>query len=120
MTEKPKRTRRKRSDTQPMPETLHSAHVADVLQWPLGAIKTAQADGENWTDCVLILIDSIRLGGRYNSRRVRYDGAFYIMHNGRRVGIGGALALRVLDVASHVYGVDKQSDKIHNTTLKGY
>lgn len=104
----------------PMPETLDACDVESVLQWPLGSVKTGSASGENWTDCLIAFVDAIRVGGAYNSRRVRYDGAFYIVHNGRRVGIGGALVFDVLDVAAHVYGVDAESDKIHNKTLKGY
>lgn len=104
----------------PMPETLAACDVESVLQWPLGSVKTSGASGENWTDCLIVFVDAIRVGGAHNSRRVRYDGVFYVMHNGRRVQIGGALALHVLDVASHVYGVDAESDKMHNKTLKGY
>lgn len=113
-------TRRSRADCLKMPEMVTDAVVVDVLQWPLGAVMTRKAAGENWTDCLIELVDEIRLGGRHNSRRVRYDGSFYIMHNGRRVEIGGELALRVLDVASHVYGQDAESDKLHNVSLKGY
>lgn len=120
MTEKPKRTRRKQRDTIAMPDTLQRHHVESVLQWPLGAIKTATSAGQGWTDCVLILVEQIRLGGKYNSRRVRYDGAFYITHNGRNVRLAGMLQLDVFDVVSHVYGACKESDKIHNKALKGY
>lgn len=116
----PPRKRRSRADTLPMPDLLGVQHVKSVDPWPLGEVMTRKAEGENWTDCLIELIDQIRLGGKHNSRRVRYDGAFYIMHNGRRVQIGGELALHVLDVASHVYGLDAESDKLHNVSLKGY
>lgn len=112
--------RKRRAPGMRMPETVTSDIVTGVMSWPLGNVKTHTSAGEGWTDCLLIFEDRIRLGGKYNSRRVRYDGAFYIMHNGRRVGIGGALVFDVLGVASHVYGVDAESDKIHNKTLKGY
>lgn len=32
----------------------------------------------------------------------------------------GALVFDVLGVASHVYGIDAESDKKHNKRLKGY
>ncbi len=76
--------------------------------------------GECWTDCVVAIDEAIRLGGKYNTRRVRYDGAFYVTHNGKRVGMDGALSRAVLDVASHVYGVCKDDDVAHNKMLKGY
>lgn len=119
MTE-PKRTRRKHSTTRPMPERLALCHVASVSQWPLGKVKTATAAGERWTDCVLVLDDAIRLGGKYNSRRVRYDGRFYITYRSRRVYLVGELAWQVWDVVQHVYGIDKDSDAEHNKLLKGY
>ena len=103
-----------------MPETLDVQHVISADLWPLGAVTTRRAAGENWTDCLIELVPEIRLGGRHNSRRVRYDGRFYITHNGRRVQIGGALVFDVLNVASHVYGIDAESDKMHNKRLKGY
>jgi len=116
----PKATRRKRSETRKMPETLTRDCVDDLHQWPLGSVMTNTAKGEGWTDCVLILEDKIRLGGRYNSRRVRYDGRFYITHNGRRVYIVGMLQLDVFECVSHVYGLDRQNDIAHNKLLKGY
>lgn len=112
--------RKRRAPGVRMPEIVTSDVVTGVMSWPLGNVKTHTSAGEGWTDCLLMFVDEIRLGGKYNSRRVRYDGAFYIMHNGRRVGIGGALVFDVLDVASHVYGIDAESDKIHNKRLKGY
>lgn len=118
--DKPKRRRVSRLYTWRMPMTLSDVHVIDVYQWPLGSVMSGKASGENWTDCVIDLAPEIRLGGQYNTRRVRYDGAFYIVYNTRRVQIGGEVALRVLDVAQHVYGVDADSDAAHNKMLKGY
>lgn len=103
-----------------MPKVLTMAEVTDVMPWPLGSVKTAMAVGENWTDCVLQIDDAIRLGGKYNTRRVRYDGRFYITHNGRRVYIVGMLQLDVFEAVTHVYGINKDDDKKHNKTLKGY
>lgn len=103
-----------------MPEVLTSQFVTDIYQWPLGNVMTAKAAGENWTDCLVMIRDDVRLGGRYNCRRVRYDGVFYVMHNGRRVPLSVELSGRVHSVACHVYGTDSDADKAHNRTLKGY
>ena len=116
----PKATRRKRSETRKMPETLTSDCVEDLHTWPLGSVMTNTAKGEGWTDCLLILEDRIRLGGRFNSRRVRYDGRFYITHRGRRVYLSGALVLEVFECVGHVYGYDRKEDVAHNKKLKGY
>jgi len=116
-----KRTRRKRSTTRKMPAVLTLADIVEVHTWPLGAVKTAMATGENWTDCLVFFDDAIRVGGKFNSRRVRCDGGrFYITYNGGVHRIGGALVYEVLECASHVYGVCKESDKEWNKTLKGY
>lgn len=104
----------------PMPDAIGAGDVASVLQWPLGSIKTKSADGEGWTDCLLVFVDDIRTGGAHNSRRVRYDGRFYITYNNVKRYVTGALVWQVLDVASHVYGIDEESDKMHNKVLKGY
>lgn len=103
-----------------MPGTLQSHHVAGVYSWPLGKVKTDMAAGERWTDCIIELIEPIRLGGKYNTRRVRYDGRFYITHNRRRVYLDGELAWQVFEVATHVYGWNRESDLEHNIALKGY
>lgn len=103
-----------------MPAVLESEHVLRIMPWPLGAVRTAQADGEGWCDVVLELVEEIRLGGKFNSRRVRYDGRFYVSWRGRRVYCVGSLAFDVMDAAQHVYGVCKESDREHNKALKGY
>ena len=116
----PKQKRRKRSETRKLPDVLSADCVDAVYPWPLGSVMTRRADGEGWTDCILILEDRIRLGGRYNSKRVRYDGRFYITHRGRRVYLAGELAWRAWDTVTHVYGFDSDADAKHNKTLKGY
>lgn len=116
----PKAARRKRDTTRKMPNVIMLTDVVDVMQWPLGNVKTNMAAGEGWTDCIVALDDMIRLGGKHNTRRVRYDGRFYITHNGRRVYFADCVQLWVLDVAGHVYGVDRDSDVEHNKVLKGY
>lgn len=103
-----------------MPEVLTLAEVTAIHKWPLGSVKTKAAAGENWTDCLIELEPRIRLGGRYNTRRVRYDGRFYVVHNHRRVYLAGALALDVLEVAAHVYGRDAANDIFYNKVIKGY
>lgn len=103
-----------------MPRVLDAQHVLSVDVWPLGSVMTRKAAGERWTDVLVQLIEPIRLGGRHNTRRVRYDGRFYIMHNGRRVYLVGALAWQVYEACGHVYGLDAESDVLHNKTLKGY
>ena len=116
-----KLTRRKRAECRAMPIILTSTDVTDVHAWPLGAIKTKSARGQDWTDCVIFVEERIRLGGRYNSRRVRLGPlGFYIVHNGRRVPFSPDLVLRVADVVSHVYGVNAESDILHNKAMKGY
>lgn len=116
----PKETRRKRSTTRPMPETLTVDDVVEVMSWPLGSVKTNMAAGEGWTDCIVEIDSAIRLGGKYNTRRVRYDGRLYITHNGRRVYVAGMLQLAVFECVTHVYGIDRESDVAHNKALKGY
>lgn len=115
-----KHTRRKRSTTRKLPDTIGLGDVAAIMLWPLGRVKTAMCEGENWTDCVIELDAAYRLGGKYNTRRVRYDGAFYITVNARRICMTGELQRAVLDVAGHVYGVDKKNDVEHNKALKCY
>jgi hypothetical protein len=115
-----KLTRRKRRECRALPSILTARDVETASRWPLGKIKTATAKGEGWTDCLLHIVPEIRLGGRFNSRRVRYDGAFYIVVNGRRVPLDADVSASVLDVASHVYGVRKEDDNVHNKILKGY
>lgn len=115
-----KETRRKRSETRKMPEVLMLADTVAVMSWPLGQIKTNMCEGEGWTDCVVELEGRIRLGGKYNTRRVRYDGRFYITHNKRRVYIAGMLQLDVFECVQHVYGVNRAEDVAHNKMLKGY
>lgn len=112
--------RKRRAPGMRMPDIVTSDIVTGVMSWPLGSIKTKSADGEGWTDCLLMFVDAMRLGGKYNSRRVRYDGQFYITYNNVKRYVTGALVFDVLDVASHVYGVDAESDKMHNKVLKGY
>lgn len=112
--------RRARADCTPMPDAIGQEHVESVLQWPLGSVKTNTIDGEGWTDCLLVFVDDIRTGGAHNSRRVRYDGRFYITYNNVKRYVTGALVFDVLDVASHVYGIDAESDVLHNRALKGY
>jgi len=116
----PKKTRRKRSTTRAMPETLTLADVEAVMSWPLGQVKTNMCEGEGWTDCIIELEGQIRLGGKYNTRRVRYDGRFYITHNKRSVYIVGMLQLDVFECVGHVYGLDRIQDVAHNKSLKGY
>lgn len=113
-------TRRKQCETMRMPDTLHTWHVCHIMQWPLGKVMTAKAAGENWTDVLIELIEPIRLGGRHNTRRVRYDGRFYITYNKRVVVCVAPLALDILDEVGHVYGRDAASDAAHNVKLKGY
>lgn len=81
---------------------------------------TRKASGEGWTDCLAELIDPIRLGGRHNSRRVRYDGRFYITWRNRRVYLVGELAWQAWETVTHVYGLDSEDDEKHNKALKGY
>lgn len=94
-----------------MPGVLTGAagEIESVLHWPLtdGQLRqmnrTGQLDGA--TDC-LLAFDRIKAGGKYNTRRVRYDGRFYVEY-GRsargRVYIAGALSWHVLDVVTRVY-----------------
>jgi hypothetical protein len=103
-----------------MPDVLRVGDVAELHQWPLGQVMTRKAAGENWTDVLAVLVDEIRLGGRYNSRRVRYDGVFYIVHNGQRVQFDANLTDLADNIMKHVYGVCAASDARHNTRLKGY
>ena len=112
--------RKRRAPGVTMPETVTSDIVTGVMSWPLGNVKTHTSAGEGWTDCLIVFVEAIRTGGKYNSRRVRYDGRFYIMYNNVKRYVTGALVFDVLDVASHVYGIDAESDKMHNKTLKGY
>lgn len=112
--------RRSRFDCQPMPAVLGLDHVAGVYSWPLGAVMTSKAGGQGWTDCLVVLVDSIRLGGKVPSRRVRYDGRLYVTHGARRVYLDGGLTATALEYVTHVYGIDAESDKTHNATLKGY
>ena len=116
----PGSTRRKPSETRKMPHVLTLADVTSIMRWPLGKVKTNMSEGEGWTDCIIELEDRIRLGGRYNTRRVRYDGRFYITYNKRRVYIVGGLQLSVFECASHVYGLDYETDVAYNKLLKGY
>jgi hypothetical protein len=81
---------------------------------------TNKAAGQGWCDVVIELVEPIRLGGTYNTRRVRYDGRFYITYNGRNVYLGGALVFDVFDAVTHVYGDDIDEDREHNRVLKGY
>jgi hypothetical protein len=115
-----KPTRRKRSTTRKLPGCIGLADVTAIMSWPLGKVKTNMCAGEGWTDCVIELDAAYRLGGKYNTRRVRYDGVFYVTVNRRRVAMDGALQRAVLDVASHVYGVSREEDVAHNKVLKGY
>lgn len=103
-----------------MPDVLTLADVEDVMIWPLGQVKTAMSKGERWTDCLLQIDSAIRLGGKYNTRRVRYDGRFFISHNGRKVYVVGMLQLAIFEQVGHVYGIDKREDAVHNKKLKGY
>lgn len=94
-----------------MPNVLTgvAGEIESVMHWPLtdGQLRqmgrTGQLDGA--TDC-LLAFDQIKAGGKYNTRRVRYNGRFYIEY-GRaqsgRVYIAGALSWRVLDVVTRVY-----------------
>lgn len=91
-----------------------------VYVWPLGSAKTRVAAGERWTDCLAVFSDQYALGGKHNTRRVRYDGLFYVVVKGVRHNIVGELQFDVLECASHVYGVCKESDIEHNKKLKGY
>lgn len=115
-----KRTRRKRSETRKMPSVLTLADVVEVYSWPLGQVKTNMCAGEGWTDCVIELEGRIRLGGKYNTRRVRYDGRFFISWKGGKVYLAGMLALEVFECVGHVYGVNRGEDVAHNKKLKGY
>lgn len=112
--------RKRRAPGVRMPETITCDVVTDVMQWPLGNVKTHTSVGEGWTDCLIVFVEAIRTGGKYNSRRVRYDGRFYITYNNVKRYVTGALVFDVLGVASHVYGIDAESDKAHNKSLKGY
>jgi hypothetical protein len=112
--------RRSRIQCEPMPEVLSLHHVQGVYSWPLGNAMTAKARGTGWTDCLLVFVDTIRLGGAVASRRVRYDGRLYVTHGARRVYLDGSLTAAALEFVTHVYGIDAESDKMHNLTLKGY
>lgn len=115
-------TRRSRTSCRQMPALLTCDDVASLEQWPLGSVKTDQAAGSGWTDCLLFLVDTIRIGGR-GARRVRYDGRLYISYSripGGRVYLDGALTATALEYVTHVYGIDAAADKMHNATLKGY
>lgn len=120
--------RRPRADCLPMPAQLTLAHVSGVYSWPLGATMTRKAAGTGWTDCLVVLVDGIRLGGKYGSRRVRYDGRLYITapvraaggRSVQRVYLDAEVTALALDCVSHVYGFDAESDVLHNFTLKGY
>lgn len=101
-------------------DTIAAGDVLDVYLWPLGNVTTASAEGENWTDCLVVFVEAIRVGGAHNSKRVRYDGRFYVMHKKTKRYIVGELALEVLETATHVYGVDKENDRERNKELKGY
>lgn len=117
---KEKLQRRKRSETRKMPNEIDAGCVVDMYSWPLGAVMTNKAAGEGWTDCLLILEERIRVGGRHNSRRVRYDGRFYITYNNVKRYLSGSLVLEVFECVGHVYGVNRDEDVAHNKKLKGY
>lgn len=117
---KPTGQRRSRAICTAMPDHLDLQHVVSVTVWPLGRVMTGKAAGTGWTDIVLHMVDSVRLGGKHNSRRVRYDGRFYVTYNSRNVYLVGALAWQVWEAVSHVYGIDADSDAQHNAALKGY
>lgn len=102
-----------------MPDKLGLCDVVAVYQWPLGKVKTRMAAGECWTDVIVELDSAIRLGGRYNTRRVRYDGVFYIVHNARRVVFDQWLAREAFEVATWVYGDDGAADVVYNSLLRG-
>ena len=113
-------SRRSRKDCKKLGDTLSTPDVVAVYEWPLGNTMLRKAEGEGWTDCIIELADCYRLGGRHNTRRVRYDGEFFITVNNRRIEFSYANVMRVFDVACHVYGLDDAADARHNTTLKGY
>ena len=86
--------------------------VSGVVHWPLSdaqLVRLARGKGhEGATDCI-VHFDRIKAGGKYNARRVHYNGRFFVRYHrgvGGVVPIGGALAFRVLDVVTRVYMCD--------------
>ena len=60
----------------------------------------------------IIHFDRIAAGGKYNARRVRYDGRnYYVTIRNVKVWIDGDLLARVLRVVTCVYGVRGQKRK---------
>lgn len=98
---------------------LHIGLVDKIYKWPLGnrVINTDKSNG--MTDCVLYLVDAVRLGGRYNCRRVRYDGDFYIRHHGlNHYLVGFELVERVFNVVDWVYHVESRVyGKMHSERI---
>ena len=96
--------------------------VLSVLHWPLTKAQARRAwrGSPHYLDACdcLIHFDGIRLGGRHNARRVRYDGRNYYVRIGsmddgtpRKVWIDGPLLADVLRVVTCVYGVRGQKRK---------
>jgi hypothetical protein len=103
-----------------MPWVLGLDNVEGVYPWPVGNVMMKKCVGRGWCDALVFFVEAIRAGGKSNCRRVRYDGRFYIVHKERHVYFDGGLSAETLSHVSHVYGIDAESDKIHNRTLKGY
>lgn len=109
-----------RKDAFPMPYELTGApgEVLSVNQWPISPLRFnllrqgRAPDLDGATDCV-IHFDRIRAGGRWNGRRVHYDGRLFVHYSRARFGrvyISGALLWEVLECVSCVYTIDSGED----------
>ena len=100
-----------------MPEVLTGrvGEVYHVSQWPLRDAQVLRAwkGHARYTDAcdAMIHFDQIRIGGKHNARRVRYDGRnYYVTIRNVKVWIDGDLLARVLRVVTCVYGVRGRKD----------
>ena len=113
-----------RKDAMLMPDVLtgRAGEVYRVSQWPLRGAQMVRAwkGHARYKDVcdAIIHFDRIAAGGKYNARRVRYDGRNYYVRHGtlpdgtpRKVWIDGPLLADVLRVVTCVYGVRGQKRK---------
>lgn len=88
----------------------NEGEVRAVYVWPLSARQVAKlkvGEGLSGACDVIVAFDRICAGGKHNTRRVRYDGRFYIEYHrarGGRVYLGGWVAARVAELATEFYG----------------
>lgn len=101
--------------SRPIPHVLTASDVPEVYTWPIRASHADKARQENWTDCIIHLHPDIKLGCRYNHRRVRSDYyGLYVTWRKRRVRFVGELLERVADHVTTTYGT--RHEPVYNPT----